>query len=183
MLVRIFLVLSRSVNSSFTSFKLSIMGETRLTLTRLSWPSTKRSLFNRKDSLISLLILFLNTASPTCLRTVTAMRFDSSLFLWMRREKWFVSEHFTHLVFLKSPLLSRSSFVRVKEVIRNKDQRQALKNMLKTNLNSLHWNHLKNQAYTVRLFLPFARRLRITSLPDAVLILTRKPCVLFLLLL
>jgi len=37
--------------------------------------------------------------------------------------------------------------------------------------------------HTVSCFLPLARRLLITSLPDAVLILTRKPWVLFLLLL
>lgn len=143
MLLGIFRVLNRLINSSCTSFRFSFMDGTRLTLTRLSWPSTKRSLFSRKDSFISLLILFLNTASPTCLRTVTAMRFDSYLFLWMRREKRFVSEHFTHRVFLKSPLLSLSSFVRVKEVIRFNDQWQVLKNMLiKTTKNSLHHNPL-----------------------------------------
>jgi hypothetical protein len=143
MLVRIFRVLSRLINSSWTSFRFSFKGVTRLTLIRLSQPSTKRFLFNLKDSFISLLILFLNTASPTCLRTVTAIRFDSYLFLWMRREKWFVSEHFTHRVFLKSPLLSLSSFVRVKEVIRFNDQWQVLKNMLiKTTRNSLHYNPL-----------------------------------------
>ena len=143
MLVRIFRVLSRLISSSFTSLRFSFMGDTRLTLIRLSWPSIKMSLFSRKDSFISLLILFLNTASPTCLRTVTAMRFDSYLFLWMRREKWFVSEHFTHRVFLKSPLLSLSSFVRVKEVIKYNDQWQILINMLiKTTSNSLHYNPL-----------------------------------------
>ena len=143
MLVRIFRVLSRLINSSCTSFRFSFIGDARLTLIRLLWPSTKRSLFSRKDSFISLLILFLNTASPTCLRTVTAMRFDSYLFLWMRREKWFVSEHFIHRVFLKSPLLSLSSFVRVKEVIRFNDQWRVLKNMLiKTTGNSLHHNSL-----------------------------------------
>lgn len=140
MLVRIFRVLSRLINSSFTSFRFSFMDDTCLTLIRLSWPSTKRSLLNRKDSFISLLILFLNTASPTFLRTVTAIRFDSYLFLWMRREKWFVSEHFNHRVFRKSPLLSLSSFVRVKEVIAYNDQWRVLKNMLKTTRNSLHHN-------------------------------------------
>jgi hypothetical protein len=182
MLVRIFRILSRLINSSFTSFRLSLRDGNRLTLIRLSWPSTKRLLFSRKDSFINLLILFLNTASPTCLRTVTAMRFDSYLFLWMRREKWFVSEHFNHRVFLKSPLLSLSSFVRVQEAIRYNDQQLVLKNILKPPETPCIII-LYNQAYTVRLFLPFARRLRITSLPEAVLILTRKPCVLFLLLL
>jgi hypothetical protein len=114
------------------------MDDTCLTLIRLSWPSTKRSLLSRKDSFISLLILFLNTASPTFLRTVTAMRFDSCLFLWIRREKWFVSEHFTHRVFLKSPLVSLSFFVKVKEVIRCNDQWQVSENRLETTRNSLH---------------------------------------------
>jgi hypothetical protein len=150
MLVRIFRVLSRLINSSWTSFRFNRKGVTRLTLIRLSQPSTKRSLFNRKDSFISLLILFLNTASPTCLRTVTAIRFDSYLFLWMRREKWFVSEHFIHRVFLKSPLLSLSSFVRVKEVIRFNDQWQASINMLiKTTRNSLHYkSNLYGKAFS-----------------------------------
>lgn len=182
MLVGIFRVLNRLINSLCTSSRFSFMDGARLTLIRLSWPSIKRSLFSRKDSFISLLILFLNTASPTCLRIVTAIRFDSYLFLWMRREKWFVSEHFTHRIFLKSPLLSLSYFARVKAVIRFNDQWQVLKNRLKTTSNSLHLILCK-PAYTVRLFLPFARRLRITSLPEAVLILTRKPCVLLLLLL
>jgi hypothetical protein len=143
MLVRIFRVLSRLINSSCTSCRFSFRDGTRLILIRLSQPSTKRSLFNRKDSFISLFILFLNTASPTCLRTVTAIRFDSCLFLWMRREKWSVSEHFIHRVFLKSPLLSLSFFVRVKEVIRFNDQWQVLINMLiKTTRNSLHHNPL-----------------------------------------
>ena len=144
MLVRIFRVLSRLINSSCTSFRFSFIGDTRLTLIRLSWPSTKRPLFRRNDSFISLLILFLNTASPICLRTVTAIRFDSCLFLWIRREKWSVSEHFTHRVFLKSPLLSLSSFVRVKEVIRYNDQWQVLKSMLiKTTRNSSQHNPLQ----------------------------------------
>jgi len=138
MLVRIFRVLSRLISSSFTSLRFSFTGDIRLTLIRLSCPSTKRSLFRRKVSFISRLILFLNTASPTCLRTVTAIRFDSYLFLWVRREKWLVSEHFNHRVFLKSPLLSLSFFVSVKEVIRCNDQWQVLNNILKTTRNSLH---------------------------------------------
>lgn len=177
MLVRLFVEERRVVSSGSMCPMVRLSGNP-LTLMRLFESSLKRSLCNRKNSFTILFTLLRTTATPVLLRIVTANLLIPHRFSLASKTKWAVSEHFVHAAPRKSPLLSLSCFFRVR-IIR----------LYSTGGDHSGWlppmplfGPLRADQ-TARLFLPFARLRLITSRPEALLMRTRKPCVLFLLLL
>lgn len=146
-----------------------------LTLIRLFDPSTKRPLCKRKNSFTILFTLLRTTATPVFLRMVTANRLISHPLAAAKRTKCAVSEHRVHCTPRKSPFLSLSCFVKVRVIRYKLSGFRVISRRISF--------HVFKGRQTARLFRPFARLRLITSRPEAVLMRTRNPCVLFLLLL
>lgn len=124
-------------------------------------------------------IRFRTDAFPTFFGAMTVKRLSPAFFKVDEKIKWSVSAFFRQRTFRKSLFLIRS--LRVKVYVMSRGRLCiAGRGVL---CGSLPNPRPCQFCQTASCFLPLARLLRITSLPEAVFILTRKPCVLFRLLL